>query len=321
MVNLSDKEIKLQLNENDMIRQQMIQKITSPLLLLSLLLCFSTSYAENRTKALLYEIKSDTAVVYLLGSIHFADDSLYPLNPAIEKRFEESSQLVLEIDPTAVDDKEVQSYVLKRGYYHGSESVVDHTNPEVFRLLENYVNTNGLPAAAIYKMKPGMIALTLSTMQLQRLGYSPDKGIDLYFAKKANQLGKPIVSLESIQDQLNMLLTMPNEKAFLQYTLLDLENLEHFMNEIITAWKSGDASSLYQILIAPYENKKEYQPIIRKLLYNRNLRMASQIRKFLKSDQTWFVVVGAGHLLGDKGLISLLEKKNYTIIQLEHEKE
>lgn len=321
MVNLSDKEIKLQLNENDMIRQQMIQKITSPLLLLSLLLCVSTSYAENRTKALLYEIKSDTAVVYLLGSIHFADDSLYPLNPAIEKRFEESSQLVLEIDPTAVDDKEVQSYILKRGYYHGSESVVDHTNPEVFHLLENYVNTNSLPAAAIYKMKPGMIALTLSTMQLQRLGYSPEKGIDLYFAKKANQLGKPIVSLESIQDQLNMLLTMPNENAFLQYTLLDLENLEHFMNEIITAWKSGDASLLYQILIAPYENIKEYQPFIRKLLYNRNLRMASQIRKFLKSDQTWFVVVGAGHLLGDKGLISLLEKKNYTITQLEHEKE
>lgn len=169
-------------------------------------------------------------------------------------------------------------------------------------------------------MKPGMIALTLSTMQLQRLGYSPEKGIDLYFAKKANQLGKPIVSLESIQDQLNMLLTMPNENAFLQYTLLDLENLEHFMNEIITAWKSGDASLLYQILIAPYENIKEYQPFIRKLLYNRNLRMASQIRKFLKSDQTWFVVVGAGHLLGDKGLISLLEKKNYTITQLEHEK-
>jgi len=78
---------------------------------------------------------------------------------------------------------------------------------------------------------------------------------------------------------------------------------------------------MYQLLLAPYENVSEYQPFIRKIFYNRNLRMASKIRKFLKSDQTWFVVVGAGHLLGDKGLISLLDRKSYTITQLDNEKE
>ncbi len=299
----------------------MPRKYAAVFALLTLLLFFTNCHAGNDSKALIWQIQSDTATVFILGSMHFADDNLYPLNQTIEKSFEACQNLVLEIDPLAVDQQAVQSYIQKRGYYQGAESVVDHTTPEVFHLLESYVNHNALPAATIYKMKPGMIALTLSSMQLERLGYSPDKGIDIYFARKAKEAAKPITSLETLNDQLDMLFTMPNENSFLQYTLIDLENLESFMNDIVAAWKSGDAPAMHELLLAPYEGVADYQPFIRKIFYNRNLRMASKIRKFLKSDQTWFVVVGAGHLLGDKGLISLLDKKSYTITQLDNEKE
>lgn len=304
-----------------MIQHHKSQVFTVALTLQLLLFFWANSFAATASKALLWEIRSKTATVYLLGSMHFADDNLYPLDPAIEKRFESSANLVLEVDPLTIDEREIQNYVQKRGYYQGTESVVDHTTNEVFHLLETYVNHNNLPAAAIYKMKPGMIALTLSAMQLNRLGYSSDKGIDIYFARKAKEANKPIASLETIKDQLDMLFSMPNENLFLQYTLLDLENIEGFMNEIIASWKSGNADGLYEMMIQPYENVEDYLPFMRKIFYNRNLRMASKIKKFLRTDQSWFVVVGAAHLLGDKGLIALLDRKSYTLTQIDNEKE
>ena len=58
------------------------------------------------------------------------------------------------------------------------------------------------------------------------------------------------------------------------------------------------------------------EPIFKRLLDDRNKGMASKIEGYLKTKETYFVVVGAGHLVGDKGIIKMLKERGYSVEQL-----
>ena len=44
--------------------------------------------------------------------------------------------------------------------------------------------------------------------------------------------------------------------------------------------------------------------------------MVEKIEGYLEEDETYFVIIGAGHLVGKKGIIEILEDKGYTVKQL-----
>jgi uncharacterized protein len=44
--------------------------------------------------------------------------------------------------------------------------------------------------------------------------------------------------------------------------------------------------------------------------------MVAKIEGFLKTGQTYFVVVGSGHLVGSKGIVNVLKEKGYMVQQL-----
>jgi hypothetical protein len=57
-------------------------------------------------------------------------------------------------------------------------------------------------------------------------------------------------------------------------------------------------------------------PIVRKLFDERNVKMLSKIEGYLNSNGSYFVIVGAGHLVGTRGSLELLKSKGYTVEQL-----
>lgn len=307
---------KRQVEMNTSKRYYKILIFTVIFVLLPFFIGYST---ESPSKALMWEVRSETSTVFILGSLHFANKDLYPLNSVIEKAYTASENLVLELNPLTIDQKQAQSYIQRKGFYSGKESIIENTSPEVFALLQDFLIKHNLQAANFYKMKPGLLSINLSSIQLMALGYTPEFGIDLHFAQKAENV-KPILALETLQDQLSLLFTMPNGDKFLYYTLLDLENAQKFMNDTISAWDTGNTEALFDIILKPYIAEKEFQPLLRRMFYNRNMKMAAKIRKYLKTDQDYFVVVGAGHLIGEKGIISLLQNKKYSVKQLSNEK-
>ncbi len=165
-------------------------------------------------------------------------------------------------------------------------------------------------------MRPGLLAITLSTVQIMKMGFLPEYGIDMYFALKATNAGKNIIELESIEQQLDLLLNMSDENLYLKYTLRDLDNEEKLFNNIITLWQNGDARGMSGIILEPYEDDPKLELILNELFFARNDKMTEKIKGFLKTDQKYFVVVGAGHLVGKKGIIDQLIKANYKVKQL-----
>jgi len=275
---------------------------------------FSLSFVLTASAgSLLWEVKSDTATVYLFGSVHYAKSDMYPLDAVVEESFEKSSNLVLELDPQSVDQAEVLQEVMAKGLYADDRTIKDDLDGEVYAMLETYMQDNGLPIASFMKMKPALLAITLSSLKLITLGYSPEQGIDMYFARKAAGK-KSILELESTREQMDMLFNLPDADLYLKYTIMDNSKTDAQIDGIMEAWKNGDAEKMNSLVIE--ETLQEYpelSSLMNQILFKRNGKMAAKIREYLSNDKTYFVVVGAAHLVGDQGLVKLMEKEGYRV--------
>lgn len=278
---------------------------------------FLTAQAAQakQTKHLLWEISSPTNTVYIAGSVHLLKEGAYPLNAVYERSFSKTKKLVLEVDPALMNQPATQKMTIAKALYPAGRSLKKSIPKKTFSLVNNTAKTLGVNMEALNQYKPWFVAITLTTLQLQKLGFNPEFGVDVYFYKKALQTGKQVIGLETPEFQINLFADMPSktqEKLLLQ-ALEDMNIMENEFTSLISAWENGDLTGLEKILL---ESFKGYPEIFENIIAKRNRKWKKQIKKILKGHEPCFIVVGAGHLLGNKGLITLLANQGYNVKQL-----
>jgi uncharacterized protein YbaP (TraB family) len=264
---------------------------------------------------LLWKVTTASGNAYLLGSIHFGRQDMYPLDPMIDRIFEAADALVVEANLLAVAP-ETQALLLRnKGLYPEGDNLKANLTPATWQALEAAVQRYGIPAAVLQRQEPWLTALTLSTLAFQRAGYSEALGIDLHFLRKAQRQKKPIIELESVATQLSLFdtFTAQEQEAFLLVTLQELNKGARSLEAIVAAWREGDAETIDTLLNETLHTSPELERIYRLLLVDRNVAMADKITAFMQQGKSVFVVVGAGHLVGEKGLVELFKKKGYQV--------
>ncbi|HTP66160.1 MAG TPA: TraB/GumN family protein [Geobacteraceae bacterium] len=268
-------------------------------------------------KSFLWQVRSKSATVFILGSIHMAKPDMYPLAQRIEESFTKAGALALEADPAKAGDQNLLSTMLAAALYPDNQTLKEHLSPKSYELASREMEQLGLPMESFNKSRPWFLAMTIEVLELQHLGYDPAYGIDVYFAGKA-QGNKRIIELESFDYQIRLLngFSDHEQELFLLYTLQDLKQLKDETGELMTAWRDGDAKAMEDLAIKTPAESPEMRPILDKLIYRRNREMAAKIGGFLQGKETVFVVVGAAHLVGKEGVIELLRGKGFTVEQM-----
>jgi uncharacterized protein YbaP (TraB family) len=271
------------------------------------------AYAE---KTFMWKVRSQTATVYILGSIHFMKKEFYPLNKRIEGAFDKSTVLAVEANVDDVSKLDIQG-LMEKAFYPSDDTLEKHVSAETYGRVKKAFEAFGIPAWLIDKQKPWFLALTLESLALVKLGFDPGYGIDVHFLSEASGK-KKIKELESIDYQINLLSGFSDgeQEAFLLSTLKDLNSYEKEVDKLLDAWVSGDTGGVESILKESTIKDEGMASVYDKLLYERNRNMVSKIEGYLKSGEPHFVIVGAGHLLGERGIINLLRQKGYQIEQL-----
>jgi uncharacterized protein YbaP (TraB family) len=275
----------------------------------------SEGFAQDG-KSFLWKVQSKTSTLYLLGSIHFLKQENYPLNPGIEKAFAQSNSLVVEAD-ISDPGKFNSDKMLLSAVYPENDSLENHISRETYEFVKKEAGKLGMPPELIARQKPWFLALTLEALQLMKLGFDPAYGIDAYFLSKA-QGSKKILELEGVNEQLNLLSSFSDkdQELFLVYTLRDLNILGNETTGLIKAWSTGNANGIESIITRTVREDRRLEPIFKRLLDDRNKGMVSTIEGYLKTRETYFVVVGAGHLVGDNGIVRMLKEKGYSVEQI-----
>ena len=285
-------------------------------LILVFLAASSQDVFSQSQKSYLWRVQSKTNTVYVLGSIHFLKKEIYPLNQKIENAFDQSDFLVVEANVNDITKIDIQKLV-DSALYLDLETLEKHVSTETYELIKKESGRLGLPLEMINKQKPWFLAMTLESLEILKLGFDPNYGIDKYFLSKAEGK-KKILELESLDYQISLHsnLSDKDQELLLLYTLRDLNILEQELGRLTQAWISGDTKSMESILTRGISEDKGLSSIFEKLLYERNKKMVSKIEDFLRTKEIYFVIVGAGHLVGDRGIIEILKGKGYIVEQL-----
>ncbi|HXX36446.1 MAG TPA: TraB/GumN family protein, partial [Thermodesulfobacteriota bacterium] len=292
-----------------------LSRISSVLVFASLAIFVLDALSQSQ-KSFLWKVQSKTNTVYVLGSIHFARKDIYPLNQKVENAFDQSDLLVVEANVNDIKKIDIQK-LMEQAVYPDNDTLEKHISPETIESLKKETGGLGIPFELVNKQKPWFLAMTLVALESIKLGLDPNLGIDKYFLSKAEGK-KKMLELESVDEQISLLsgFSDKDQELFLIYTLKDLHIMEQEVNQLTQAWISGDTKSMESLLTKSFSEDKRFSAIFEKLIFERNRRMVSKIEDFLRTKETYFVIVGAGHLVGSQGVIELLKGKGYLVEQL-----
>ncbi len=276
----------------------------------ALAVCTSSS---AQTKSFLWKVESGSRLLYLAGSVHALRADVYPLNPAFERAFQASATLVEEIDLTQADLLTLGPVMLAKGMYHDGRTFETVVSKDTLSLVTKRLRPP-LGLEAIRSMKPWLVMLMLSAMQVQEAGLDTSLGLDKYFFDKATSARKPVIGLETAESQIDRFDRMPEplQEQLLRSTLDDLDKQGKELADIVSSWQRGDAASLERTLLTGF---KKYPAAYASLIVERNNNWMPQLDECLTRANPCLVVVGAAHLIGPDGLLSLLQRKGYRIEQ------
>ncbi|NEX89371.1 TraB/GumN family protein [Aeromonas rivipollensis] len=260
-----------------------------------------------------YRISKGNEQHWLLGSIHAGKPSLYPLPEPVERAWQQSRALVMEVDMTHISQAQWQEMGAITRLVDG-KTLKDHLPMDLYRRTLIAAGQNGLTEAMLAPLRPWFAAITLTQAALERTGYRGEFGVDQHFAKRANDGGKPIVGLETLLEQLGYLASVgDNQTLMLESTLDELPELEKGFAEVMAAWQNGDQATLINLLKEEMAPPKLQAWLEQTLLAERN---RNWVKKWPGLPNESFIVVGALHLYGEQGLLALLEQQGWRITSL-----
>lgn len=266
----------------------------------ALILCLVALPAAALGSPVFYKVEYQQQQAYLLGSIHIGQTDFYPLAQHIESAFKQSDALVVEADIT-----QGNAAALLQQYGVLSPEIA----ADVDATRKAYCQTHQAMCQALAPYAPWLQSTQISVNRFAGLGYSAEQGVDTYFT--ANKEGKALIELESIQFQFELISSFSAET---QLQMLDdaINASDAEMLDLIHAWRQGDAQALAQIMEAQAGDSDEF---LDKLLWQRNHSMTHKIIQLLqdKTQKQLFIVVGAGHIVGQQAIPDLLRQQGAIV--------
>lgn len=272
--------------------------------------------AEASGKSFLWEIETKGKPSYILGSVHLLKESDYPLNKNITEAFEKSDTLVLEVDISGDNEMKMAGLLFSRSQLKGDQTLKKILSAEDYERVKKGLKEVFSADIKLYeKQKPWFIAMMAEMMSLVKMGFNAEMGVEKHFLKKRKN--RKVVALETVESQIGAFdgLPMEDQGAFLIHTLEEIGKLKSVMDSLLRAWKSGDTQALANIMLEGYLKNDKFKNIYKRIIVDRNIHMANSIYELLKKDQGYFIMVGAGHLVGKQNIIELLSKKGLKLIQ------
>ncbi len=281
---------------------------------LILSLVFLTSVGQAKTS--LWQVSNGTHSLYIGGTIHMLSANDFPLPREFDQAYRSADVLVLETDLFQLSQPKFQKLLMQRVSYPDGQTLKTQLGPRTYQQVSDYLARHGLSIAVFERIKPSMVSISLSVMEMKRLGLD-SIGVDQYFFQRARQDGMPISQLEKPEDQIEFIANMGsgNGDELLLNTLRDLENLGPILQEIKQSWRSGEETRLVRAALKPMQ--QDYPELYQSLLVARNKDWLPQIVGMLNTGEIELVLVGALHLVGEEGLLKLLSARGYRVVKVD----
>jgi uncharacterized protein YbaP (TraB family) len=276
-----------------------------------------SAWSQSAENTLLWKISGNgiEKPSYLFGTIHMlcGDDAV--LSDNMKKAIRNSDEIYFEVD---LDNLFEMIGAMGKMKMNGDTTLHDLLNDSDYQKVKNYFEDKGsmLPFSMLETFKPMLAA---STLEESSLPCDNTTMMEQVIMQEAKQYNKKIKGLETMAYQAGVLDSIPYH--------LQAEQLLEYINkanqgdhsdkellEMLAAYKEQDLNKLEKLLISSDAGVSSFTDV---LLYHRNENWVKKLKDILPG-KSLVIAVGAGHLPGDKGVISLLRKAGYTVTPVEN---
>jgi uncharacterized protein YbaP (TraB family) len=267
-------------------------------------LCFSQAPTE---KALLWKISGNNlqAPSYLYGTFHLLCPEDLVFDSTLTEALQGSKTLFLELDMT---DQKVMMQAFKGSVMQDGKTLKDLYENDVYQVIHDSLKAmTSMPMMMLEKMKP---ALVVSAIYPSLLGCSVGSP-EMNLANLAKKNGTVVKGLESVEEQMAAFDAIPltEQAEMLRSYLLEAGEAKKELIDMLMLYRAKDLMGMASMFENTEEGWGKYEE---DLLIRRNKAWISRIAEQTKIEQTFFAV-GAGHLGGEQGVISLLRKVGFTV--------
>lgn len=266
----------------------------------------ATPQAQGQGPAL-WVIRDADSTLYLFGTVHVLKPDTAWGSAKVDAALDSASDVWFEISNP--DD---QAAIIPLIQQHGVSPATPLSSlltPEELADLDNAAKAIGASGAQLDAFRPWFAGLTLSMAPLMKAGYDPNSGVEMVLKPRAVAAGKTIRGLETLDKQIKVLATLPEDiqLEFLRATLSEFDEAATQLDQMVSAWATGDVEALNRVAVV--EMKTEAPHIYDALLVRRNTDWADQIQTILAGSGTGFIAVGAAHLTGEDSVQAILAKR------------
>ena len=263
-----------------------------------------------------WEITDEDSRIVLFPTIHVLPEGLDWETNQLALEIETADEVWLEI--ADADSPEAQAEIQALMAAHGTSPDIplsSRLSDEQLTTLKKQLAVMGIPLESVDPLRPWMAALMLTLTNFSQSGISPESGVEKvlndYFGER------PVRGLESAAFQVSIFSSMSDEDQvdFLMSSLEEMDGVVDMFQAISESWARGETDAIEQQLISEMET--DFPHLFEALFTNRNANWADIIETEMAGSGTDFIAVGAGHLIGDKSVQSMLVARGYTIKRID----
>jgi len=250
--------------------------------------------------------------LFLCGTIHILREGDYPLAPGYEAAYMFSDKLVLELPPGEGSSPDLSRKMAQLGMYSADASLDTNVSAQAWAAVKEWAAKRDIEPSSMNRFRPWFVSLMMTAKEYAILGATPDLGVDHHFEKRAAEDGKPGEGLETTDFQLQLFASLTNrqQQELLDQTLAELSTVSQEYEKMIDAWKRGDITGLHDML---FREAAKHPDLLNMFLTARNIVWVDKLDAMLNRGEKVMVLVGAGHLIGEAGLLELLAKRGHKV--------
>ena len=282
---------------------------------LSVVLVVLPNVVAAQTSSSVWVVSKGDSRLYIGGTLHLLSAQDYPLPTPFDVAFDAADTLVFETDIGALNSPQVQARLQSMVLLPPDVTLKNSLSAETYEQLRAYLNEVGMDVAGFNQIKPAMVAMVISVLELQKLGLG-ETGVDQHYYQLGLIQEKSISWVETLDAHLAYVSSMGEgyEDDFLRYTLDDMDNVGPMLGEMVSGWRSGDMAALEEQVVAPMRDA--FPSVYATLLVERNVNWLPQIEQMVSSPNVELILVGVGHLVGKEGVLQMLARKGYSVERL-----
>jgi len=284
-----------------------------------------TPFAEG----LYWQAEHEGRVVTLLGTIHLPDPRLRPLMSRVRPRLEAADLLLVEA--TTEDQAAVQAHISANpARYTITEGpgLIERLDGPTWEAVAQAARARGVPPFMAARMQPWFLSMTLAMPPCAIPAMSDGQaGLDNLILGEVEDR-TPVRALEdwrvvldllragTFEDQLEALrlgLVAPGVMDALVASMLD----GYFDRRPAYSWHINRAVGRFATGLSPGDFEAEMRAMEQALLIDRNHSWIPVIEQAATDHDRVFAAFGAAHLIGDQGVLALLQDRGWRVTRLD----